>query len=43
LRTPVPNGPDIAAFNDAVAPIQRQNIVDLGLSAVLPKIPAHAR
>ncbi|MDB5070266.1 MAG: oxidoreductase short chain dehydrogenase/reductase family [Candidatus Eremiobacteraeota bacterium] len=42
LRTPVPNAPDIAAFNDAVAPIQRQSLVDFALSELLPKVPAHA-
>ena len=42
LRTPVPNDAGIAAFNAAVAPIQRELIVDFGLSELLPKIPAHA-
>jgi NAD(P)-dependent dehydrogenase (short-subunit alcohol dehydrogenase family) len=42
LRTPVPNDPGIAAFNDAVAPIQRGTLESFGLSELLPKIPAHA-
>ena len=34
LRTPVPNDPGIAAFNDAVAPLQREMIQSFGLEAV---------
>jgi NAD(P)-dependent dehydrogenase (short-subunit alcohol dehydrogenase family) len=42
LRTLVPHNPGVAAFNDAVAPIQRESLVSFGLSELLPKIPAHA-
>jgi len=37
LRTPVPNDPGIAAFNDAVAPIQRDMLAAFGLDELLPK------
>ena len=40
LRTPVPSDPGIVAFNDAVAPIQREMLVGFGLEALLPKEPA---
>ena len=42
LRTPVPHNPAVAAINDAVAPIQREVLVNFGVGELLPKIPAHA-
>jgi hypothetical protein len=42
LRTAVPSDPNIVAFNDAVAPIQRELLVDFGLSELLPKARARA-
>ena len=43
LRTMVPSDGSVAAINEAVAPIQRQMLVDFGLSdLLLPKVPAHA-
>jgi NAD(P)-dependent dehydrogenase (short-subunit alcohol dehydrogenase family) len=42
LRTPVPSEPNIVAFNEAVAPIQRELLVDFGLGELLPKTPARA-
>jgi len=40
LRTTVPNDPSVAAINDAVAPIQRNVLVNFGLGDLLPKVPA---
>ena len=42
LRTPVPNDPSVAAINDVHAPIQRAMLESLGVSELLPNIPAHA-
>jgi hypothetical protein len=40
LRTAVPNDEAIAAYNDAVAPIQRGFMQYFGLGDLLPKVPA---
>jgi NAD(P)-dependent dehydrogenase (short-subunit alcohol dehydrogenase family) len=40
LRTPVPNDDNLAAFNNAVAPIQRGFLQRFGLDAMLAKVPA---
>jgi NAD(P)-dependent dehydrogenase (short-subunit alcohol dehydrogenase family) len=37
LRTPVPTSPHMEAVNAAVAPIQRQFVVEMGLEALIPK------
>jgi NAD(P)-dependent dehydrogenase (short-subunit alcohol dehydrogenase family) len=42
LRTPVPSDAAVSAINDAVGPIQRQLLVDFGVSELLPKSPALA-
>jgi NAD(P)-dependent dehydrogenase (short-subunit alcohol dehydrogenase family) len=40
LRTAVPNDPEIAAFNDAIAPIQRELMQHLNLGDMLAKVGA---
>jgi NAD(P)-dependent dehydrogenase (short-subunit alcohol dehydrogenase family) len=42
LRTPVPAGNAAAAYNAAVAPVQRGLLENYGLDALLPKVPATA-
>jgi NAD(P)-dependent dehydrogenase (short-subunit alcohol dehydrogenase family) len=42
LRTLVPSDPAVGAINDAVAPIQRQALVDFGVGELAPKVPALA-
>jgi NAD(P)-dependent dehydrogenase (short-subunit alcohol dehydrogenase family) len=43
LRTPVPKDRGLGAINDAVAPIQREFVANLGLGELLPKtaVPRH--
>ncbi|HEY4439292.1 MAG TPA: SDR family oxidoreductase [Candidatus Elarobacter sp.] len=40
LRTPVPNEGPIVAVNEAIAPLQRDMLLGLGLDALVPKVPA---